>query len=361
MSEKALDFLRELIRIYSPSGKESEIAKFLKEYIDRELKPNTSFIDEVGNVVAVFEGNDPSILLSSHMDTVKGYIKIREDEFELVGRGACDAKSSIACFVQALIKLKESNFKRKIVFVGTVEEETTCKGVKNMINTLNKLNLQPKFAIFGEPGGFNSITVSYNGRIQMDIAFLGRKAHAASKNLHNPILKNSYFLVKLNKIFNKNFPDVIFNPTIINSNGQSNVIPSISTTVIDIRFPHPYRAEEILESAIQSLSEIKCNSNILIEEIVDPFTVDKNSLIFRSFVRSILKLGFKPKLIKKNGTGEINIFTKYFNIPAIVYGPGDSNLSHTNFERIKKEDYLKSIEILKNALLELDNLLSRNY
>jgi LysW-gamma-L-lysine carboxypeptidase len=359
MLPESVNFLKNLVSIYSPSGKESKIASFIKKYVEEKLHPDTSLIDKAGNYVAVFEGYEPSIMLSSHMDTVKGQIKVKENELEIIGRGACDAKSSIACFIQALIKLKELNFRRKLIFVATVEEETTCKGIKYIKETFKELGLKPYFAVFGEPGGFDGITIAYNGRIQADVAFLSSSMHAASKNFKNPVIKMSDLIIKLNKEFDEKFKGITFNPTIIRSNGQFNVIPSKCVAYFDIRYPKNYSADEIIETIVDLLYQEDSNLGLLVEDFIEPYEANKKSILFRSFVRSILKTGFKPRLIRKNGTGEVNIFKNFFNIPMIIYGPGNPYLSHTNSERIKIEDYIKSISVVKNALIEMDKLLNR--
>jgi LysW-gamma-L-lysine carboxypeptidase len=49
----------------------------------------------------------------------------------------------------------------------------------------------------------------------------------------------------------------------------------------------------------------------------------------------------------------MNYFGEVVKIPMITYGPGDPHLDHTDSERIKISDYIKSIEILKTALKSL--------
>jgi acetylornithine deacetylase/succinyl-diaminopimelate desuccinylase-like protein len=39
-------------------------------------------------------------------------------------------------------------------------------------------------------------------------------------------------------------------------------------------------------------------------------------------------------------------------IPTIAYGPGDPGLDHMDDESVLIDDYLKSIEVIKKALME---------
>jgi len=45
---------------------------------------------------------------STHMDTVPPFIESREDDDDIYGRGACDAKGIIAALIAAAEKLLES-------------------------------------------------------------------------------------------------------------------------------------------------------------------------------------------------------------------------------------------------------------
>ena len=55
----------------------------------------------------------------------------------------------------------------------------------------------------------------------------------------------------------------------------------------------------------------------------------------------------RPKLIRKTGTGDMNVLGNQWNIPVVTYGPGDPHEAHTIDEKVSIEEYLKGIEILK--------------
>jgi [amino group carrier protein]-lysine/ornithine hydrolase len=79
--------------------------------------------------------------------------------------------------------------------------------------------------------------------------------------------------------------------------------------------------------------------------------------LVRSLVLSILDNRKKrPLLLKKTGTGDMNILGNVLNIPVVTYGPGDPHSSHTVDERIHIPDYLKGIEIYKNTLFHIIRL-----
>ena len=80
-----LTFLREMLEIYSPSGKEGEMAAYLLTQM-RALGFRT-YQDPAGNAIGVLGEGKREIVLLGHMDTVEGFIPIRLQDDRLYGRG----------------------------------------------------------------------------------------------------------------------------------------------------------------------------------------------------------------------------------------------------------------------------------
>ena len=64
----------------------------------------------------------------------------------------------------------------------------------------------------------------------------------------------------------------------------------------------------------------------------------------------------RPTLIRKTGTGDMNVLGNQWNIPVVTYGPGDPHEAHTIDEKVSIEEYLKGIEILKKTLEHLKRI-----
>src|SRR5262245_18166168 len=100
-------FTRELIEIISISCKESAAGRWLRDYLADagfEVTPQPVSDDRI-NIYARI--GDPLVTFSSHIDTVPPFIGFREDERNIYGRGACDAKGVIAAQVVAARRLKD--------------------------------------------------------------------------------------------------------------------------------------------------------------------------------------------------------------------------------------------------------------
>ena len=94
-----------------------------------------------------------------------------------------------------------------------------------------------------------------------------------------------------------------------------------------------------------------------VEDKTEPFQANVSSPLVRALVLSILEQRKKrPLLLRKTGTGDMNILGNVLNIPVVTYGPGDPHSSHTVDEKVFVPDYLTGIEIYKSALLHMVRL-----
>lgn len=350
-----VELLLNLLKIYSPSGREKEISNFLFLEL-RKLGFNTE-IDEVGNVKAVIGEGRPRIFLCGHMDTVKGMINPYIRGKVIFGRGAVDAKSSLAALICGAKKFKEICNKGEITLLAVVDEEGYGKGIRYF---LSKCNEKYDYAIFGEPSGTYGITIGYRGRILLKISCKGKEAHSSiPKFSDNAIYKAKSIIDELLKIeeewenINK---ETFWRPSLcvtkIKGGNSHNVIPSKCDIIVDIRVP-PNMMNKVKEELIR---RIKKNENIKIKKLSEnpPFLESENSILAKLFLESIKEItGREGKLIKKTGTSDVNDFAEKMKIPCVVYGPGNSKLSHTEKENISIREYLESIEIIKTTLIKI--------
>src|SRR5581483_5356102 len=70
----------------------------------------------------------PSVVFSTHMDTVPPFIASSEDEQRIYGRGSCDAKGIIAAQIAAAERLRQEGTSVGLLFL--VGEERDSLGAK---------------------------------------------------------------------------------------------------------------------------------------------------------------------------------------------------------------------------------------
>ena len=92
----------------------------------------------------------------------------------------------------------------------------------------------------------------------------------------------------------------------------------------------------------------------------DALPISHNSPLVRAITLSVLDIEKKrPMLIRKTGTGDMNVIGSQLNIPVITYGPGDPHEAHTVDEKVSIDEFVKGIEILKKSLYHLKRLHDR--
>ena len=364
MQDQAVRLLTNLLGIYSPSGKEGYIAAFLAE----EMK-NLGFqvgLDSIGNVIGVVGEGEPTIFLCGHMDTVAGHLPLRVEEGKIFARGAVDAKGPLAAMVMAAAGIaKEPSFRGKVLLASVVEEEATSRGVRHMITQ----GIHADYAIFGEPSGVENVTIGYKGQVQLKIVCKTQTGHSSTPWLYENALEKAYELWLQIK---NSYPPVEsaespFNAitaclTKVSGGRATSVIPFETEMYVDIRVPPQFSTAQVIFETQKVIAQYQAVNPAVtvrssVEDTVEPFEVNKSSPLVHSLSSSIRKVLNKPAtLLRKTGTGDMNILGKAMNLPIVTYGPGDSHLDHTLEEHIVVSEYLDSIKVYKETLVKLSEL-----
>ena len=111
----------------------------------------------------------------------------------------------------------------------------------------------------------------------------------------------------------------------------------------------------LFRSEISEKRKVEAFYSIIDE--TEPFEAPMNSPLVRAFTLGVMDVEHKrPALIRKTGTGDMNIIGTLWNVPVVTYGPGDPHASHTIDERVSMNEYLRGIEVIRNTLLHLKRL-----
>lgn len=359
-----LELLQRMVEIYSPTGQESEIAGLLVEQMTK--RGLSARIDEAGNAIGEW-GKGPVFLLCGHMDTVPGDLPIRIDGNKLFGRGAVDAKPALAAMLSAAEMLITEEFPAKLIVVGAVDEEGNSGGIKYLLEREINVN----YAVFGEPSGVDNITIAYKGSLHLKFTCRTEGGHSSSPWLSRSAVEEALDVWReLQTIhFPEEKPESKFHSLTsalkeIHGGISSSTIPSYCELHTDFRLPPAVSAERLLIKTKEIVETLVSNHEgvqiqVEVEDSNEPYEADPDSLLVRGLswaMRDILK---KPAtLLRKTGTGDMNLFGVAQKVPVVTYGPGDSRLDHTSMENINFDEYRNSIKILRQGLkrtLQLHN------
>jgi len=350
--------------IYSPSGKEEVISNFLvKEMATLGFGARK---DAVGNVIGEIGKGEPTILLCGHMDTIAGNLPVRVENNKLYGAGAVDAKSSLAAMIIAAVTLaRESALHAKVLVVGAVEEEATSKGIKHIIEQ----RLQADYALFGEPSGVENITIGYKGSLHLKITCKTETGHSSTPWFYENALEKAFELWQQIKnayppVEEQESPYRAVTASLVKLTGGrgNSKVPAECEMRVDIRVPPQFTVVQVFNVAESVIKRYQAaNPEVSVKVAIwdqnEPFEVAKNSVLVRALSYAIRKVMNKPAtLLRKTGTGDMNILGRAMNIPIVTYGPGDSHLDHTKDEHIDISEYLTSIQVYRETILKLSEL-----
>ncbi|MHA1238887.1 MAG: M20/M25/M40 family metallo-hydrolase [Candidatus Odinarchaeia archaeon] len=340
-----VDFLEKMISIYSPHGHEEAMTAFLKDSMQKMgFKVSVS---EVGNVIGEVGNGAPIILLCGHMDTIEGELPVKREDGRIYGRGAVDAKAPLAAMILAARKfIDDPNFNGKIVVAAVVDEEGHSKGARDLVKKRIKFN----YGIFGEPSNSKFITIGYKGSLSFTLEFKTMGGHTANPLIDNAIDNAIEFWGILKDAFKKYQGKTVKSSIIATISGIESEDVRRCSIKLNIRIPKRDDVE-IVKNELQNLvKDFEANRNVTIEailkEVILPYEANKRSKLIEALRKAIIDVwGEAPRLIKKTGTGDMNIFGEVYDEPLVTYGPGDSRLDHTDMEFIEIDEFLKSIEV----------------
>jgi LysW-gamma-L-lysine carboxypeptidase len=368
MSDYAVRLLTRMLEIYSPSGKEEELSKFLEEeleYLGFRVRR-----DEVGNVIGEFGEGKPIVLLCGHMDTVEGIIPVRIEDGKLYGRGAVDAKGPLAAMIVAASKVAKEGFLGKILVVGVVDEEKGGTGIEHFV----KSGVHPDFAVFGEPSGLGKVVFGYKGILTVKITVETPSGHSAAPWLfENAIEKAMEFWRQIQKLhlreekLRSRFYSITCCLTKIEGgNTSASFIPSKCQIHVQLRIPPQLTPEKVFDEVKRKIERYKATNpkvsvKVEMTDIAKAFEADRRSVIVRALAWGIRKTTLNyASFSRKTGTGDMNVLGNALKIPVVTYGPGDSTLDHTPNEHIKIQEYLTSIKVLTKTLKKLPELAKKH-
>lgn len=350
MDDRSL--LRRMLEIPSLSGQEGTLARFLCE--EMRARGFTAWIDEVGNAVGERGSGDggPTMILLGHMDTVRGEVPVRQEGELLYGRGAVDAKGSLAAFVSAA-----SNFSGpgRLIVIGAVEEEAaTSRGARHVA-----AQYRPDAAIVGEPSAWDRVTVGYKGRLLAEYQARQDGAHTAGERPGVCDRAVSFWLDvrAATEEVNADRPPAVFDRvqgSLRTMRSESDGLSDTAFLTMGFRLPLAFDAEAWRDR----LRDLAGDGELRFHAYEPAVRVEKNTVLARAMLAAIRAQGGQPRFAVKTGTSDLNVVAGHWPCPLLAYGPGDALLDHTPNEHIDLQEYERSIAVLQAALAELSHTLS---
>lgn len=383
MKKDAVQLTKEMVKIKSYSfmeNQEEEISKYILDFFTENgiTSYRTEIVPGRYNTFAILKGedseNNPSLLLTGHMDTVPAYdfkeaFTAREDADYLYGRGSCDMKGALAAMMCAMVNIKESGTKLKgdLIFCGVADEEEAGIGTESLIKT----GPEATYAVIGEPTKLE-IALGHKGLEWIEISFKGKKVHGgAQKDGVNAIMMAGRFLHKLEteylpKLEKRTHP-VLGTATLNIGTITGGDQPSTVADKCSIRLDRRCLTDETIAQVYEELQAI-CDElheedpkfEVEIRDVFNgetmphiPFCTDENSPLVKAAENALGREGMTPVLTcfpAWSDAGFMNALTKS---ECIVLGPGDLSVAHSIHEKISKRQLLSAVSVYEEIAREI--------
>jgi acetylornithine deacetylase len=329
------ELTRALVDIESTTGRELKVGDFLFERLRLVGAAHQGRVERIAaapnrdNIFVAF--GEPTVTLSTHMDTVPPYFSASEDDTHVHGRGACDAKGIIAAMIAAAGSLLAGGV-RNFALLFVVGEERDSLGAK----AAARLKRGSRFLINGEPTE-NRLAIGSKGALRYELVAEGKLAHSAYPELGSSAIHSLLEALQDIRAFTLPVDPILGHSTLnvglISGGRAPNVVADEASAEIMFRTvgdPAELRAQVSLAAAKHKINA---------REVLYTPAVHLSSL--PGYATSVVAF-----------TTDIPTFNGAWGQPFLV-GPGSIHVAHTAHERILKSELTEAVEIYGRMVRQL--------
>jgi succinyl-diaminopimelate desuccinylase len=370
--EDVIPVLKELIKIKTenPPGKTIEavdylIKEFEKSGIHTEVQ---EYAEGKANIIAEYGESDKTVIITGHLDTVPAGNEDKwkyppfdavEDEGRIYGRGSTDMKGAVAAYVSIMKKLKENDvkLKKKIIFLGTADEEIGMDGSLAAKNAGIMENCD--FVLIGEPTELK-IGIAEKGTLWIKIAVTGKSAHGSTPHLGISAIEGAAKLLLRMKEAVPEFDHAVLGKSSLNIGKISggtliNVVPEYCEFECDFRLVD----DNLREQAKKKINEIveefnkeqEARAEIVIIHEIPAIEFKEKSAFVEALKNKAKKLGIHEIIGVNYGTDGAMLIPEY-NTPFVIMGPGKLDQLHVTDEYTEKKEVIDYANLVYQAILE---------
>jgi acetylornithine deacetylase len=343
---------------------EERVAEYVAGYLRRAGVE--AELDEVAprrpNVIARIDaGVRETILLEAHLDTVHAdgmtippFDAVVKDG-RLFGRGACDAKSSLAAYLYAVTSLlsERRRLRYNVILLAVADEEYQFTGARRAVER----GMKADWGIVGEPTSL-SIIHAHKGVTRWRLHTAGRAAHSAYPQQGiNAIYSMAQIVARLDDYaldLLKEKPHPLLGPPSLSvgviEGGQAvNIVPDHCLIEIDRRTLPGETTEDVLAEVRRLLAEVHGWR-------MDPPHLSVAGMHVPDSSAAVMELSSALRAV----TGSAVLKTAPYatdaglycqaGVPCVVFGPGDIAEAHTASESVPLGEVEQCVAVIRRVL-----------
>lgn len=350
--DRLKSLLRQLVDIYSPSGKEQEVLAFAADYLrEQGLSPRTQAVDEHRHNLVVFPEakDDVELCLIGHVDTVTAFdiedYGYREESDTLCGLGTADMKGGCAAMIEAFTAL--GRMRRPAPPVGlvlVVGEEEDNDGARTLLEEYNF-----PWAVLGEPTGLTPCLGHY-GYLEVSLHTQGKRAHSSMPELgQNAIESMLRLLLRLTEYVSTVRQGLAYNVRELYSYPGGFVVPDTCEAYADLHMPPNSRIdsirtdlEQLMETAGREIPDL--DAQLRFEDTYPGYQISPERPVVRRLreVYESIVGRWESQSFRSHSDGNV---LWAGGVDPIVLGPGRLEAAHTPDESVSFQQVLQAARL----------------
>lgn len=327
----SLELLRQFVAIPSPTGQEQQFAEHLAGYIQENLHPAYTNLQQMGDgrVNVIARRGNPRVTFTSHIDTVPTDVPVHGEGDRLYGTGACDAKGQIVAQLLAIQEAQRQGLGEFACFYVIGEEVNSSGAMKVVESPL----VEGDFVLNGEPTEGRFIKRS-KGVLELDISASGREQHTSIVPLDSAVHKLMAGMVAL--VDEEPLGSTV-NVGRFEGGTAANVSAAEAHALVNMRLTEdPERVEAEVRRLLSGL-------RVSVESAIAPF----DFYVPPGFLRDAVEVAF---------CSDAAFYAPNFEQGVMMYGPGSIEVAHTDSEHMDRKDLDEAVSVLTRLLLDPDML-----
>ncbi|MBN1690554.1 MAG: M20/M25/M40 family metallo-hydrolase [Dehalococcoidia bacterium] len=358
--ERLRKLLKDMVDIYSPSGKEEDILQFTEEYLEAAgLKVKRQSVDENRYNIVVLppKTDEVDLCFVGHLDTVTAHdlddFGFYEEDDTAYGLGSSDMKAGCAAMIEAFTVLAAR--KGKFPSVGmalVVGEEEESDGAKTLVR-----EYRFPWAVVGEPTNLAPCLGHY-GYLEVLLRTRGKKAHSSMPELGQNAIENMLkLLLEVTSYATSSSSGLVYNIRQLSGFPGGFVVPDTCEAWLDLHLP-PDSRMDVLKAELEHLVE-DCSKKIAgldayirFENTQSGYRISQERPLVRRLrnVCKNMKLPWETQDFRSHSDGNVLWGA---GVDPIIFGPGRLETAHTPEESVVFEQVVQAAQLYLNFALAL--------
>lgn len=350
---------RNMVDIYSPSGKEEELTDFLENVLMASgLSVERQEVDESRANLLVSSGTGtPNMLYLGHIDTVPAF-DIEQYEFSehdglCRGLGTADMKGGCAALIEACLSaVEQGGMPDNMLLALVVGEEENGDGTQALLESHTF-----ETALVAEPTNLEPGLAHY-GYVELLIRAFGYRRHAAMSDREtNAIYAMLRFLIQFEDWIESHELEAVMNIRDLRSSKSGFAVPDRCDVAVDLHFPPGVSSgvfSEEMRAFIEEQLSVSHASSYELEfpTLADGFEVSVDAAFPQILKRvfQLMKKEWNPIAFKSHSDANLLRDTGCLTI---ILGPGQLETAHSKDECVAFDQVCGAAEIYTRLLRKI--------